>query len=38
MENEIRFDNASIDFKNSLSKSYVSSQDIDHNYDYYWGK
>lgn len=38
MENEIKLDNTSLNFNNSLSKSYVSSEDIDQNYNYYWGK
>lgn len=37
MENDIRLENASLNFNNSLSKSYVSSHDIDPNYNYYWG-
>jgi len=37
MEKVLDINNSSIDIFNSLSKSYASIEDIEENYNYYWG-
>jgi len=38
MENDLNVNDSFLNINNSLSKSYISSEDIDEKYNYYWGK
>jgi hypothetical protein len=37
MKNELNLNNSSLVIDNTLSKSFISSEDIDEKYNYYWG-